>query len=628
MLKWLKSKPKKKQTYEIDRQPKQEMFQDPMLIQRGMKEKKDYMAPHPVNFKALTYRKVGEYYIQTLFVFGWPTILQHNHLEDLYHINVNTVINYHVVPVNNKFFIRFLNKRIDDNNKAIRFLEKRKKSDGYKEAQVKRDTELRDKLIDEKENSYVLSAYIDVHATTLEKLEKEVSKVQRLLGRKGMKAYNCDGQNEQAFYATLPLLMDQLGKVQDFTTSNIADLFPLSSSSLSMNSGIYYGQNKGDDSMILLDRFKMKNPNAAIIAPSGSGKSTFAKQEHFSYWLRGAKVYIIDRDNETKAITKEVGGLFLDFSKRSDLRINPCDLRCNEEDKYDYFDRKVDFLINLYRKMAGNITTKERSLIARCIRAAYEEKGFTEDYNTLYEAVQKDAGSIKIKNRKLRPLTDMPTLSDIDRQMKEYESLENLRDEVAFFIEEGPGKIINTHSNVDITEYEWVSFGVRNLSNETRPVILWIVLDFIENAIKGNQDLSAHLREQIMVYAEEAWSIINNDEEAEYFYEYSKRCRKYGGALTTVWQNIMDCLKDANGFGIEILNNTSMVVVLTVGQKPVGIEELKNELGLNDKIIDDLKVADKGEGYIITDKNSAEFKLEIIPEIKHLVTASAFDEAS
>jgi conjugal transfer ATP-binding protein TraC len=619
-----------KQTVKIDRQPSKDLLHHVSLIDKGIKEKKDYLAPNPVDFSPPTHRKVGNNYIQTLYVWKYPGEIDKNHMEDLYNLQVDSIITFHQVPINNEYFIDYLTKRIDKNSKIMKSLEKRGKSDGYTENQIEMDKELRKDLIKRKENTYAFSFYIDVHADNLDELQSRVNTVQRMLGQLGMIAYNADGENEAAFYSTLPILADKLQHYQTLTTSNIADMFPLSSPHLSMETGAYYGRNKGDNSMILLDRFKMDNPNSIVIGPSGKGKSTLVKQEHLIYWMLGAKVFAIDRDNEMRVLTQEVGGLYIDYSKKSEYRINPCDLRCSEdeEDRFDYFDRKIDFLINLYRKMAGGVSPRERSLLAKSIRKAYEEKGFTDDYDTLFEEIQTDPGKIQIKTRQLKPLTAMPILSDIDEEMKAHPGLEELREKVGYFMEEGPGKLINEHSNVDVKAYSWVTFGVRNLSEETRPVIIWTILDFIENTIKHNADLPKHLRDKIMVIAEEAWSLINDTDGAKYFYAYSKRCRKYGGALTTVFQNILDCYKDEGGYGIEILNNTSLVVLTAIGERGVGVKELKEKLNVNNKVIRDLKRAQKGEGYIITDNGRAEFDLKIIPEFKHMVTASAFEEAS
>ncbi|MDB5054057.1 MAG: hypothetical protein JWM44_2107 [Bacilli bacterium] len=619
-------KPQKKTTMRIDHEASGVLLRDGELFKKGLRTKRDYLAPHPVDFSPATYRQVGNYYIKTLFTWKWPDKLDHVHLDDLFSMKVDNTISMHQIPVNNDYFVKFLTKRINAAAKEIKSQEKRNKSDGYTEHQKKQDEELRSKLISGKENGFVVSFYIDVHAETLDELEKRVNEVQRTLGQKGMIAYNCDGQNEDAFYAVLPIMIDKLQQYQDMTTSNIADLFPIASSELSMESGVYYGTNLGDNSMIILDRFKMKNPNATIIAPSGGGKSTFTKQEHVSYWAMGAEVYAIDRDNEMRELTKKVKGLYLDYSKQSEFRINPCDLRATQYDKDDFFDLKVSFLITLYRKMAEGLTARERTLVSRSIRKAYENKGFTKDINSLYLQTDQSSGGINLKNRKLRPLSDMIILSDIDVCMSEYPELQELRDKVSFFMEDGPGKIINATSTVDISNYEWVTFGVRNLSNETRPIILYTILDFIENKIKRNMDLPPTQRTKIMVYSDETWSLINNLDGALYMYEYSKRCRKYGGALTTVFQNILDYEKDEGGYGLEILNNTSMVVLFSIGEKAIGADKLMDKLGVNEKVIQDLKRADVGQGYIITDKNRAEFKLEIIPEFREIVTASAFTD--
>jgi hypothetical protein len=57
------------------------------------------------------------------------------------------------------------------------------------------------------------------------------------------------------------------------STGGVSTSFPFSSSSLSHDSGILFGLNTHNNSLILYDRFKSENANMCVFAKSGSGKS-------------------------------------------------------------------------------------------------------------------------------------------------------------------------------------------------------------------------------------------------------------------------------------------------------------------------------------------------------------------
>ena len=56
--------------------------------------------------------------------------------------------------------------------------------------------------------------------------------------------------------------------VENMDTTSLATTFPFTSSELTMETGIVYGINEHNDSLVIFDRFKMENANMAIFAKS------------------------------------------------------------------------------------------------------------------------------------------------------------------------------------------------------------------------------------------------------------------------------------------------------------------------------------------------------------------------
>ena len=64
---------------------------------------------------------------------------------------------------------------------------------------------------------------------------------------------------------------------------------PLYFFGLTMESGIMYGINEHNDSLVIFDRFQMENANMIIFAKSGVGKSYTVKLEILRQLMFGVK---------------------------------------------------------------------------------------------------------------------------------------------------------------------------------------------------------------------------------------------------------------------------------------------------------------------------------------------------
>jgi conjugal transfer ATP-binding protein TraC len=75
---------------------------------------------------------------------------------------------------------------------------------------------------------------------------------------------------------------------------------------LVQESGILYGVNKSNNSLVILDRFTLHNANSIVFAQSGSGKSYTTKVEILRQLMQGTKVLVIDPEREYKRLSETV----------------------------------------------------------------------------------------------------------------------------------------------------------------------------------------------------------------------------------------------------------------------------------------------------------------------------------
>ena len=73
-------------------------------------------------------------------------------------------------------------------------------------------------------------------------------------------------------------------------TGAISTSFPFTSADLSQDTGILYGINTHNNSLILFDRFSLENYNSVVFAKSGAGKSYSVKLEILRSLMVGTEV--------------------------------------------------------------------------------------------------------------------------------------------------------------------------------------------------------------------------------------------------------------------------------------------------------------------------------------------------
>ena len=163
---------------------------------------------------------------------------------------------------------------------------------------------------------------------------------------------------EEGFKSTLPMFYDKLSVWRNMDSTSLAMTFPFSTASLTRNEGILYGVNQHDSSLIIFDRFTLENANSVILGKSGGGKSFMVKLEALRLLSMDVDVIIVDPENEYKKLAESVGGEFVEFSVKSQYKINPFDL-VKDSKEPDELQNKILDLHSLMRVMMGDLTPRK-----------------------------------------------------------------------------------------------------------------------------------------------------------------------------------------------------------------------------------------------------------------------------
>ena len=147
------------------------------------------------------------------------------------------------------------------------------------EAAYRNLEELRDRLQQAEEKLFNVGLYIAIYGDSETEIEKTESEVRGILDAKLVYVKPALFQQEQAFKSIIPLGQDSLEVHNKFNSEPLSSFFPFTSFDLTADTGILYGVNRHNSSLVLFDRFSLPNYNSVTFATSGSGKSYAAKLE-------------------------------------------------------------------------------------------------------------------------------------------------------------------------------------------------------------------------------------------------------------------------------------------------------------------------------------------------------------
>ena len=336
----------------------------------------------------------------------------------------------------------------------------------------------------------------------------------------------------------------------------LSTTFPFVSSDLSSSSGILYGINRHNNSLVLFDRFEMENANMVIFAKSGAGKSYAVKLEILRSLMFGTDVIVIDPENEYQFLCEAIGGSFINISLTSNYHLNPFDLPDigENEDLNDILRSNIASLLGLLHIMLGNITPEEDSILDRAISETYAIKDIT----------------LESKLR-IFPKEQIPTMSDLYDVLRNMEGGEDLATRLEKYTQGIFSGFLNNQSNVSL-DNQMVVFNIRDMEEELRPVAMYVVLDFIWNEIRSK------LKKR-MIVVDEAWVMMQHEDAGSFMFSIAKRCRKYFAGLTTITQDISDFL--ASRYGKPIVTNSSIQLLLK--QSPAAIDVIGDTFYLTDQ---------------------------------------------
>src|SRR3989344_740231 len=477
------------------------------------------------------YMQIGQKMAKTLFFATYPRYLNTNWLSPIINLDQVMDLAIHILPKNTGSVLKQLRDQLARlESQAMEEASKGKVRDPVLDTAMADIEALRDKLQQGTDRFFEVGVYLTIYADDLKKLAESENKIKGILDSQLVFSKPAIFRMGEGLSSTVPLDDDKLNVHTSLNTEPLSSFFPFVSFELSSNSGVLYGVNTHNNSLVLFDRFTLENANEVIFGKSGSGKSYGIKLEILRSLIFVVQTIIIDPEDEYKYLAETVGGSVIKISINSDNHVNPFDLPAPKEDEsfLDVFRSHVVNLTGLLRLILGDLTPEESSVLDDAIMQTYALKDITpeSDYTK----------------------GEPPLMIDLQNILEGLAGAESMALRLKKYTHGTFAGFLNQPTNVNLSS-QIVVFSIKEMEEELRPIAMYLVLNYIWVTIRRG-------RKKRMLMVDEAWLLLKYPLGAEFLSNIAKRARKYYAGLTTISQDIPDLLalpQARVGFGLFFL---------------------------------------------------------------------------
>jgi conjugal transfer ATP-binding protein TraC len=538
---------------------------------------------------------LGERMAKSFFIFSYPRELSTAWLSPVVNLDAPMDISFFIHPIETGMILKKLRKSVTQVQAEIMEKEQRGEIRDPALEFAYQDLEtLRDRLQTAQERMFKLGIYLTIYADKDEQLREIENTLRSILESRLIYIKPALYQQKQGFVSTSPYGMDALNITTSMNTEPLSSAFPFVSFDLSSNEGILYGINMHNSSLILFDRFGMENANLCCFGTAGSGKSFAIKLEVLRYLMLGVDIIVLDPENEYRPLAEAVGGSFINFSLSSPSHINPFDLPLPREDERleDVLRSNVINLVGLLRIMLGGLTSEEDAIIDRALTETYAAKDITPETD---------------------PLTwrdKIPLMQDFEAILEGMEGADSLVRRVRKFTKGTFAQFFNQPTNITM-DRQFVSFGIRDMEDELRPMAMFIIMRYIWNKVRSE------MKKRILL-VDEAWWLMQNEDGASFLFGIVKRCRKYWLGVTTITQDVNDFMKSE--YGKPIITNSALQLLMK--QSPATIEIVQKTFNLTEYEKMALLESSVGEGIFFAGQKHVQLKVQASYAEEQIITTS------
>lgn len=528
----------------------------------------------------IDYLNIDGVYLRTLYISGYPFVANSGWMDSLINFNHDTDISYHLHEVNALNALPKLHRKITELESTKRAMMRAGKIVGSEITDpLESAIELRDKIQRGQEKLFQMSIYICVRAETLEGLNKTTKLLEATMSARLFYSKVARYQQLEALQSILPRGEDQLGQKRNLDSSSAALTFPFMSSELVQESGILYGVNKSNNSLVILDRFSLHNANSIVFAQSGSGKSYTTKVEILRQLMQGTKVIVIDPEREYKRLTESVGGTYIKLSAKSKQKVNPFDLATTFHKASDLSEHAQD-LTEVISLMAEGLSSREKAAVDKTILRIYKQSK-----------------------------KQMPLLEDLYAELQKLGQMK-LCERLEKYISGSLADVFNAQTNIEL-DNRLVIFDIKDLPESLRQIMMLIISNFVKNQVMAKP-------EKRLLIIDEGWMLLEHEESARFVAGLVRRARKYYLGVSIISQQANDFLK--SDYGRAIASQSALRILMR--QDTTTIKNVVSEFNLSEYEQSFLLTCERGDALIIADQNHVAIKVVASDKEHPLITTN------
>ncbi len=537
------------------------------------------------------YLLIDNKYVRTHFVSGYPYTASIGWLNSMINFNHNVDISYHIEQVDPLTALPKLSRKITELESTRRSMERSGKIiDSLITDPLSSAISLKDKIQRGQERLFQISIYFTISADSLEELNKTTKLMESNLAARMFYSKTALFEQLEGLQSILPRAENLLNQKRNLDSSSAALAFPFVSSELAQESGILYGINKSNNSLVILDRYLLNNANSIIFAQSGSGKSYTAKIEILRQLMQGTKVIVIDPEREYKQLAESVKGTYIRLSARSQEKINPFDVSLNSFSEENNLVEHIQDLTEIIALMVDELDSEEKAILDKAIILTYKKFGY----------------SLKNTSKKAKTY---PMLKDLYKSLKELKA-RKLYTRLEKYVTGSLSSVFDSQTNIKL-DNRLVVFDTKSLPESIRQIMMLVIANFVYNQVKN----SPHKR---LLVIDEGWMLLEHEESARFITGLVRRARKYYLGVSIITQQANDFLN--NEYGRAIASQSSLRILMR--QDTTTIKKVSQEFKLSEYEQKFLLTCDRGEALIIADQNHVALKVVSSEKEHPLITTN------
>jgi hypothetical protein len=482
-------------------------------------------------------------------------------------------LSIHAFKVGATSAIRMLNTRIRD-LQATRMsdLASHSVGDPLAEAGLPEAIGLRREIASNQQHAFSVAVYLGLSAPDQAGLDRLAARAEEAASRCMATLLPAAFQMAAARLSAVPIGVDRVAAERLLPSGVLGTMCPWAWDELSQPRGRLFGFSLRGGSPVLVDTYdddRFANANIGIFGHSGAGKTYLMKSVLLADAERRVGAFIVDPEDEYRAICEHAGGQWIQMAIGGQNSINVLDPALATVGERDPVGDQVSDLLDLLGTMCGALSEDDKVDLDEALRSILEGGGGTlADVRTWLEV------------RSLAPR--------ISRSLRRWT--------------EGPmGTLFSRPTTVRI-DADFVVFGLRDLKEELLPVAYFLMAQWIWARVRSQPRPRRILFDEVGLMFE--YPLVRR-----FLVRLARRVRKYQGSLCLVTQNAGDLLSSDQGLVLA----TNPSTLLLGSQRQAESLRLQRAFGLTEGQTEFLANARRGEFLLLAGESRQRIKVAAPP---------------